>query len=306
MPKILTAADFNLGSNVKADDTPNPAQVPNPEAGPALSDDDKAMLIGGPDGGLGPKEDVVDSKKSEDKEGSDTKKKEGDKPTYKYANQDEAEKAAKESEKRMHKATEEAARLRKMVLDQNLGNRNTPTDRVSEEDEISDRALAEVAKLKEDDPEYQKKTMRIWAKAQREIAKLEVQGQSKAAQEKASTDKALTDTISQALKDSGLDTEWDQNAFYVLANYVPKNIEDQDEQIEWVIGQIQEYRVAIIEGYTKKTDEEKEAQKKLKVLGSGSNSKGDPVVTKPTEVKKETLGDAMKRLRAGRTVSAGK
>ena len=272
MAKVLTTADFGIEG--KSDDTPE-------------------LVTGGPEDAIETKEEKPAVKKVEPGK-KEPKKEEPVSFKPKYATHEEAEKVEKEAAKKMHKATEEASRLRKMLLDQNLKN-GSDSQTVSEEEKIADAALAEISKLDpETDKEYNSKCARIWAKANRQIAKLEFSEQSQVRDTKSAANKDLEEKVDDALEEAGYSSEWDKKAFAVMANYIPTNITDQDDQIEWVIGQIGEYRKTILGEGQKKSEEEKTGRKDLKVLGQGSTKKGSEK-EEEVEHKPETLGEQLKR-----------
>lgn len=290
MPKILTNADFDLPSD--SADTPIKDEI--------VKTEDKKLIGGGPEDINKGDEKEPPKKETEPKDKG--KKKEtpaGDTPPkFKYASQEEAEKATKESEKRMHRATEEAAMLRKLLLDQNVKRSDTRTE--EEEDRILDHVLAEIGKIDPEDKDYQKKCSRIWFRASREAAKLEVSQQAAERDNRVAADRDLEQKVDDALEESGFTSEWDKKAFAVMANYVPRSISDQDDQIEWVIGQIAEYRKTIIGESQKKADEEVGERRNLKVLGQGSNKKGMISSEVQEEYKPKTLGEQLRELKQKR------
>src|SRR3989304_649755 len=145
MGKVLTNADF--GMEGKSNDTPV---------------DEPGLVTGGPEDVVEAKEEKSTVKKPEPGK-KEPKKEEPVSFKPKYATHEEAEKAEKEAAKKMHKATEEASRLRKMLLDQNL-KKGSDAQTVSEEEKIADAAIAEISKLDpETDKEYNSKCARIWA-----------------------------------------------------------------------------------------------------------------------------------------------
>ena len=280
MAKVLTTADFEIKG--KSDDTPE-------------------LVTGGPEDVIETKEEKPAVKKVEPGK-KEPKKEEPISFKPKYATHEEAEKAEKEAAKKMHKATEEASRLRKMLLDQNL-KKGSDAQTVSEEEKIADAALAEISKLDpETDKEYNSKCARIWAKANRQIAKLEFSEQSQVRDTKSAANKDLEEKVDDALEEAGYSSEWDKKAFAVMANYIPTNITDQDDQIEWVIGQIGEYRKTILGENQEKTEEEKEGRKNLKILGQGSTKKGSEK-EEEVEHKPITLGEQLKLLKNKRKLS---
>ena len=188
-----------------------------------------------------------------------------------------------------------------MLLDQNL-KKGSDAQTVSEEEKIADAAIAEISRLDTEDKEYNIKCARIWAKANRQIAKLEFSEQSQVRDTKSAANKDLEEKVDDALGEAGFSSEWDKKAFAVMANYIPTNITDQDDQIEWVIGQIGEYRKTILGESEKKTGEEKIARKDLKVLGQGSTKKGSEK-EEEVEHKPQTLGEQLKMLKNKRKLS---
>ncbi len=232
-------------------------------------------------------------------------KDEDGKPRLKYRSHEEAERAMKEAEKRMHTATTKAAKIE--LLNKDLQKRLDDATKASpmvqtpegnpfegKRQAIADNTITKVAVVKmpsapvdRDDPQFDvkwgdyKKAMdkynadvaRIWADAQKEISDLAYEERQQAERERATVVEAVEKALEEAeLITVNTDPEEKKDMmslFWVNAVNVPKNIPLQDQ-----LNRTVEICKTIVERFRgherKRAKENKATRDSLDVLGHGT------------------------------------
>jgi len=186
----------------------------------------------------------------------------------KYKTIPDAESGIKEAERKMHEANERAARAEGRLSAQTV--RKEPD--VDPADAIADAAIEEIGKLNPEDPEYQKKTARVWARAQQKIAGLTVSS----ARESDNSNRSVEERVVGALKDAKLSSDNDKKIFYSIATHVPAGISEIGEQIAWVVERVKEIKAEVAKEVAEEITRKKKEKGDLKVLGR-KNSKVDAI-----------------------------
>jgi hypothetical protein len=218
-----------------------------------------------------------------------------DEKPLKYSSHEEAEKAYREAEKKLHESTTEAAKLKKVVDDLtkkiDAANEKTAdtgpkksTWEVKREKVLKDTMTAANA-IPADDPEYNTKVAQIWIDAQMQVSKIALEEQRAAEEDLQLVQKS----VSKALKDVEIDgVPGVEDLFWAQAKKADRNLSLAD-QIKWAAGEVK----ALIDGIRGKErtrmKEEKDTRDNLNVLGRGNR-----ITTKPEPEGSKTIGDARK------------
>lgn len=270
MGKVLTDSDFGIKNTA----TPTNDVADNE---PIIDAGDLVV----------PTEDIVEDTVEDSDKGKGKKKTKETLFFGKYKSMDEAEKAFKESERKMHEATERAARLEREPV------RKEPViPEVDPADAIADDALAEIGKLNPEDPDYQKKTARVWAKAQMKIANLTV-GKAKEAE---TSTKSTEERVTSALKDAKLPSDNDKKIFWSIASHCPADIKDLEGQISWTIERVNEVKAEVAKEMVEETNRKKKEKGDLKVLGR----KGSKTTSSEEEEENKPPMTLVEQLKASR------
>jgi hypothetical protein len=270
MGKVLTDADFGIKNTATGTND-------NAENEPIVDGGDLETPIG----------DVAEVTVEDPNKGKGKKKVRDGLIFDKYETMEEAGKAFKESERKMHEATERAARLER---DQSTRVKTDPE--VDPGDTIADEALVEIGKLNPEDPDYQKKTARIWAKAQMKIANLTV-GKAKEAE---TSTKSTEERVSSALKDAKLPSDNDKKIFWSIASHCPADIKDLEGQISWTIERVQEVKADVAKEMVEEANRKKKEKGDLKVLGR----KGSKTTSSEEEEENKSPMTLVEQLKASR------
>lgn len=250
------------------------------------------------------KEEAPDKEASEDNEDIPSEKLQA--ALKKYKTPEEAAKAAYKFQRDSTKFSQEAARLRKENEELKQGRQQyapppPPVERKPEipvEEVIADKYYADIERLKEDDPERDKKVVKIMARMNAEIAQVKRQEENRKDSE---TDRRINYLEGRA-KEFGLDEKYLED-FWIFAGSAPKHL-NEDDAIRWTIGRIdrikgdetaikEETREETLEK-VRKDDKEK---KRMAPLGKGGMN------LKPRQAEAEpnlSLGDALNKMRQQR------
>jgi len=221
----------------------------------------------------------------------------------KYKTPEEAAKAAYNATKRMTEATSETARLKRE--NEELRQRSMvsqpvaqPKPEIPVEDVIVDKYYADIARLPEDEPDREKKVVRLLAKMNGEISEAKrIESDSKAEER----DNYISVVESRA-KELGL-TENDLDDFWTFAKAAPKHLA-ADEAVKWTVGIVSKLNgnnETVIAEAKKKVVESvrtNEAEKKrMAPLGKGSMKTSEKQAeSKPIL----SLSDALREMRKNR------
>jgi hypothetical protein len=196
-----------------------------------------------------------------------------------YRTWEEAERAVKETKKKMTEAAQEAARYRESLK------RTQPQAQESPRQRIMREARDKIARIPENDPDREQKAWDIMAEAQEQVAQ-EVVRQKTAEQE------GRTAAQAQALKlikEKGLslpfshpeqgEIDLGERAFWLLTldSGFPRGAQ-LDEQTEWLFGQMKMYNDAVIADHEAKKRKPTGPQNLL-----GKGGKRPPVKTEEDE-----------------------
>lgn len=287
MPKVLKKEDFQEEETV-AEDT-STQEIPS-----------DAMI--GEDGQVVEQEPEAEKKEG----GEEPQPKPSEKTEYKHKSIEEYDKAYKEAERKMHEATTRAANLEKELAQYRKPPEPKPPTIDDKITEITQEALKAISALPvqydaEGKPTAESLAKRdldsaiIWAKAQRTIARLEIDEREKETSNWRNTVTKLT----KKAKDEGLtsDDEMDMvaTAFDRLSDI--SNLEDRISQaVEVTKSRLSRLR----EGFTKRQMQDKDEKNSLKVLGRGSSRK-EGEKTSGSD-KPATMTDALRQLKENRRV----
>lgn len=282
-------------------------------AGHPASDDDDEKTEGDDDtsGSDDTKQDD-DSKQDDDNDQQDT-----DKPTdaeppkvkFKYASQDEAEKGAKEAERRMHEAIDEARKMRseveeirKQVTQAAKQGDVTPQEK-KELDGLFKSMLSKIKELDPDDENYDAMLANVWAGGiqpvietvlMKETAKQAEARKQKEAEEAnyAMIAKKATSMAKKAGLDMDTEDSADQELFWNLsANAVGDTLEDR---IEWTISKVNNMKASIAGKTIESQKKSKDAQTRNKVLERGVSNVN--VGRKSDDVKPMSIMEALAKV----------
>lgn len=211
----------------------------------------------------------------------------------KYKSHEDAEKAYREAEKKIHEATTENSQLRKKMEDlerkinESIGPRDQGPRRSVydvERERIKKETFSAAQAIPETDPEYQLKIANIWMDAQDALARVAYQEQ-----EAARSDIQVVQTIvADAIKKAELDKiPGIEELFWAKSAKADRSLPLED-QINWTISQCK----AIVEGIRGKEvgrmQQEEENRQRMEVLGRG----GKPMTRVQTETVGSTIADA--------------
>jgi len=202
----------------------------------------------------------------------------------KYASHEEAEKGAKEAERRMHEAIEEAKRMRLEVEEIRKSiTAASETKQITKEekrelDGYFKDMLAKIKDLDPEDPDYDAKLAGEWAGSiknsvstilSEENAKIAEQKRIEA--QKATEAKQVESKVVNMATKAGLDLSSDKSAdFKLFWSIAPEAVgETIDDRISWVIKNVNDVKASIVGKTIKSQEKSKEAQVKNKVLERG-------------------------------------
>lgn len=223
----------------------------------------------------------------------DKKAKTDDQP-LKYSSHEAAEKAYREAERKLHEATTEAAKMKKIVddLTKKIDAANNKTDtgpkksewEVKREKVLKDTIAAANA-IPADDAEYNTKVAQIWIDAQSQVSKIALEEQRAVDEDLQLVQKS----VSKALKDFEIDgIPGVEDLFWAQAKKADRSLSLAD-QITWAASEVK----AVIDGIRGKEltrmKEEKDTRDKLDVLGRGGRT-----TTKVEPEGSKTMVDARK------------
>ena len=214
---------------------------------------------------------------------------------YKYASMDEFDKGYREAERKMHEATTQNAELRKKLEQYEKPVAKTPTidDRIAE---ISDGAISQINTLKIDydsdgQPTRESLSKRdrdaalIWAKANRQISRLEIDEERRVSQREQDT---VQRTYDRATKE-GLKTDAELRLLGYEFSRTDPNL-DLDTRIERAVESTKSLLGQVREGFIERQDKDKQEKDELKVLGRGSSR---PARTTEKEEKPSTMSQQL-------------
>lgn len=274
------------------DDDPATDDLAVLEGHPATEQDDEG------DGDQKPKPDAEDDKRG-------PKGDEDEKGKGKYKSVEDAEKAAKSAERRMHTATEEAANLRKELeatksqLDEMQKKVVERTMEISEEanEEFLEKVLSEMQELDPMDPAYRKSLAKLYRKmfsqnekvmaqslqeAAKQIVQEELATKTKEQQEKDERLRRwelgirLATSAGFDMQDTGTDPETgkitrsdDYLLFWRTFQDAPNDL-DYEEQVDWTIKELNRILGRKVSSKKKQDDDAKALQNRRVPLGKGS------------------------------------
>ena len=283
-------------------------------AGHPASDDDDDKTEGDDDtsGSDDTKQDD-DSKQDDDNDQQDTDESpieaESPKKKFKYASQDEAEKGAKEAERRMHEAIDEVRKMRseveeirKQVTEAAKQGDVTPQEK-KELDGLFKSMLSNIKDLDPNDENYDETLAKVWAEniktaissvLTEETAKQAETRRQKEAEEAnyAMIAKKATSMAKKAGLDMDTEDSADQELFWNLsANAVGDTLEDR---IEWTISKVNNMKASIAGKTIESQKKSKDAQAKNKVLERGVSNVN--VGRKSDDVKPMSIMEALAKV----------
>jgi len=262
--KVLTEEDFKGGTGNEPEETPTPTPTPEPKEEKVEPKEE-------------PTPDVTEG-------GDESLPKPSDK-TYKYANMEEFDKAYKEAERKMHGATSELADTKRKLAQYE----KPPEAKIPTEDEriatLADEAMSAISALPleydfEGKPTAASISKRdrdsaiIWAKTQRKISRLEIEGASREAE----SQKSAVSRLYSHAKTEGINVE-DEDEMAELAFQWDRASANQptEDRVSQAVDSAKGRLTRLREGYVKKMEDAKNKDKKekddLKVLGRGSTRK---------------------------------
>lgn len=218
----------------------------------------------------------------------------------KYKTPEEAAKAAYNAQKRMHEATNETARLKKEneeLKRQQQTYTPPPVQQKPEipvEDAIADKYYADIERLKEDDPERDKKVVKLMAKMNAEIS----EATRTASERKNAEIQRHIQGVETQVRELGLDENLMED-FWIYAGNAPKHL-NRDGAIQWTIDRIN--RLKGDENEVKKETLEKvrkdeKEKKRMSPLGKGGIK---PATRSKDEEPNLSLGEALAQMRRQR------
>lgn len=194
----------------------------------------------------------------------------------------EAEKSFKEAERKMHEATQRAAKLeRELEATRDSEQPSKKSEQQPAEDgemaklddlevKIANQTAEDINALDQDAEDYNVQVLKLMAKQQSEIAKIEMRReriQSKRQQD-------MIQTIEDRLSDEGL-SEFAEE-FWTLGSVVPTDIKGIDAQIDWGIEKIKALRAKVQTLVEKTAPPAKKEKEEDFSLGRGG--KGQPAM----------------------------
>lgn len=274
----------------------------------------------GPEGEAGSVErtaEQIEADRIKEEEAAAAKKAEEAKPTLKYKSQEEAEAAQAEAARKMHEATEEAARLREEIKTRDEA---AKTAKETAEAEAAQRkpeeiraeaktkvktALATIRGLDEEDPEYDEKVADAWATAgvgaasvaaapdRTEIAKivdeqvklqLKTERDVNAEKDRETANARVRENAHDLAAKAGLAMEKgtaDYRLFWDVAKDVPTDVAAQplSDQVSWAVDEVHRLKGEVVKTKEQKAAEAKRLQQQQAPLEAGPTR----VVTKPKE-----------------------
>ncbi len=250
-------------------------------------------------------------------------------PKFKHASWEETEKARLEAEQKMHTATQETARireeaeaLRKRLEEKEAKPPDKPVEVVPGPDAEArmEAALEELAGLDEDDPTYNKKAAKIWAKAglggiakaplpedfdtliDKAVEKrLQAEREVRTKADKDEQDRQNWERAVKKATDAGLDMSEGSDAFDLFvakARKAPKE-EGLDGQIDWAVKEVQRILGAKQESQEEINRRAKKNQTRNAVLERGGSG---PTNTNTKPAPAASIGSILSQHMEGRRV----
>jgi hypothetical protein len=333
MGRQVTAKDLNLDDGYEEEVETTPGKDPE-------KDSSEAKFVGSPEhGAIGAEavEQEVEEKKARQKkgeqdraaealeklEGGGKKEKEEEETHFEYKDQAAAERAVKETKKKMTEATTKAKKLETIVADlqkrvDESAKEAPPTAPAENPWDVKRQGVADstiekaaaipmpVPPQDRDDPqfeakwedyqkkmaEYNGKIAKVWSDAQASISKLTFEEQEEAKRNK----EVVISAVDDALKEAGLisdktppkEKESILRLFWSLSADVEKSLPMED-QIKETANLCKDFVDELRGKERKRAIEEKENQENLQVLGRGAK-----VITKKEPEASQTMGEAQR------------
>lgn len=275
---------------------------------PASGDEEEKAAPETDDKGESEKDTDQDQKDDAQDEPDQDQKDEDSEPPVKrkYSSHDEAEKGAKEAERRMHEAIEEARRMRSEVEEirkqiQTASQSETITKQEKKELDIYFKEmLSKIKDLDPDDPEYDAQLAKEWAgsikKSVGDLLSEESQKREAARKQEEETRRAneevgkqIIATATKAGLDMSSEKSPDYNLFWAMSqNAVGETVEDR---INWTIDQVNTLKTSIVGKTIESKEKAKQAQTKNKVLERGVSH--TTVTKSDEEVRPLTIMEAL-------------
>ena len=222
----------------------------------------------------------------------------------KYKTPEELAKATLFAKRKMHVATSETAKLKKQNDELEKGRYTPPPSPpaikpdIPVEDAIADKYYAEIERLKEDEPERDRKVVKLMAKMNAEIS---VAKQEESKQKDTEVDRHIMNVEARA-KELGL-AEENLDDFWIYAGAAPKNV-DQDTAIRWTLDRINKLKgdeeaisTTVKEKTLEKVRNDDKEKKRMASLGKGSIK---PSARQVEEEPNLSLSDALRQMRQQR------
>ena len=278
--------------------TGHPAEESTPEPGNEETDAEEET-----------DDETGDAEDEGDAEDQDEEPEQKPKPKFKYASHEEAEKGAKEAERRMHEAIEEAKRIRAEVeeIRKQVSVATSKGEVTKEEkkelDALFKEMLGRIKQVDPDDEQYDDVLAKEWAKAVQTVTTMSI---TEAMQKQAEEAKRIEVERSQAAyveskaielaKKAGLDMETngsvDADLFWSLSrNSVGETLEDR---INWTIKKVNDVKSSIAGRTIQSQEKTKKAQAKNKVLERGAANVNTG--RKTDEVKPLSISEALEKV----------
>lgn len=243
MAKVLTQEDFKEGETAKED-----TSKPEPEV------DDKIVI-------QGRQEPEPEQKEPPSREEPQLKPSEEKK--YKYANMEEFDHAYKEAERKMHEATTRAAEYEKKLAQLNPPKVETIEDRITK---MTEDTLDRIRTIPSESASRDRDAGVLWAKLQREIARMELEEERKKQHEQDSLSRRLYDRAEREGFKSKTEMKWFGREFGETDPSL-----SVDDRISRAVESTKEALSDLRAGLVPKSESDRDAKDAMKVLGRGSS-----------------------------------